>query len=68
MKMKKEKRKDSKVLDQKGQTFIEFIFLFLVLISLSFGFLSGFRSYIGFRWEKMIKIIASPNENEVQIP
>ncbi len=56
------------VKNQNGQTFLEFIFLMLVIVSISFTFLSGFRTFIGNRWEVMVKIIAMPNQNEVNLP
>jgi hypothetical protein len=64
--MKRESEK--KIDNQKGQTFLEFIFLLLILITMSFSFMSGFRGYIGTRWETMVKLIASPNQNEVSMP
>jgi uncharacterized protein (UPF0333 family) len=54
--------------DQKGQTFIEFILLLVLLMTISFSFMRGFNSHIGSRWEFMLKIIASPNSNDVSIP
>lgn len=60
--------KENAVKNQKGQTFLEFIFLMLVIVSISFTFLSGFRTFIGNRWEVMVKIIAKPNSSEVNFP
>lgn len=54
--------------DQKGQTFIEFVFLLVLLVTISFTFMGGFRSHIGIRWEYMLKIIAAPNSSEVSLP
>ncbi len=54
--------------DQRGQTFLEFIFLMLIIVTISFTFLSGVRTFIGNRWEVMIKIIAIPNQNDVSMP
>lgn len=54
--------------NQKGQTFLEFIFVLLILITISFGFMNGFRYLVGTRWELMIKIIARPNQSEVMLP
>lgn len=53
----KEKNKN-----QSGQTFLEFIFVLLLLVTISFGFMRGFNRFIGTRWEVMLKIIARPNE------
>ncbi len=54
--------------NQKGQTFLEFIMLLMILITLSFGFMRGFNFYIGSKWEVMLKIIARPNASSVTIP
>jgi hypothetical protein len=64
--MKKEN--ENVVKNQKGQTFVEFILLMVLLVSISFTFMSSMRSFIGNRWELMIKIIASPNQSEVTMP
>ena len=50
--------------NQNGQTFIEFIFILLLLVTISFSFMKGFSYLIGTRWEVMLKIIASPNAIE----
>jgi hypothetical protein len=51
--------------DQKGQTFVEFIFILVLLITISFTFMRGFTTLIGGRWEIMLKLIAKPNASEV---
>lgn len=61
-------KKENQLQNQNGQTFLEFIFLLVMLISLSFAFMTGFRTLIGHRWEAMIKLIATPNSREVTIP
>lgn len=58
----------SKLQDQKGQTFIEFILLLVILMTISFGFIRGFNTLIGTRWEVMLKIIANPNQSDVSLP
>jgi len=60
--------KECKLRDQKGQTFIEFILLLVILMTISFGFIRGFNTLIGTRWEIMLKIIAVPNQSDVSIP
>jgi Flp pilus assembly pilin Flp len=60
--------KENLIKDQKGQTFIEFILLLVLLVSLSFTFMRGFNSHIGNRWEYMLKRIAVPNEADVSVP
>jgi hypothetical protein len=54
--------------NQKGQVFLEFILILMILISVSFGFMEGIRYLIGTRWETMVKIIAVPNQATVKIP
>jgi hypothetical protein len=54
--------------NQKGQTFLEFILVLLMLITISFGFMKGFSHLIGTRWELMLKIIARPNQDSVVLP
>jgi len=53
--------------NQKGQTFIEFIFLLLILMTISITFFKSFNYAIGTRWEAYLKIIARPNQAEVNI-
>jgi hypothetical protein len=60
--------KENILQDQKGQTFIEFIFILVLLITMSFTFMRGFNSLIGSRWEVMLKLIARPNASEVMFP
>lgn len=54
--------------NQNGQSFIEFILILLILVTLSFGFMRGFNYYVGVRWETMLKIIATPESSMVTIP
>jgi uncharacterized protein (UPF0333 family) len=49
--------------NQKGQTFLEFILVLMILVTISFGFMKGFSNLIGVRWEIMLKIIAKPNQD-----
>lgn len=60
--------KENNLSNQKGQTFVEFIFVLALLITVSFSFMRGFNSYVGNRWEVMLKIIARPNSGEVRLP
>ncbi|AUO00117.1 hypothetical protein DOM21_00135 [Bacteriovorax stolpii] len=62
------KLKPKSLNNQKGQTFLEFIFVLMLLISISFAYMRGFSFYIGSRWEVMLKIIARPNASTVTIP
>lgn len=49
--------------NQRGQTFLEFLLLLIILVSMSFGLKAGFGYYIGTRWKVMLEIIATPNKN-----
>ncbi|MBC7540123.1 MAG: hypothetical protein H7281_14965 [Bacteriovorax sp.] len=60
--------KENLLRDQKGQTFVEFIFILVLLITISFTFMRGFNHLVGVRWEIMLKIIARPNASEVVFP
>lgn len=54
---------------QSGQVFIEFILILAMLVSISFGFMQGFRAFTGRRWQYMIQIIAKPQpSSSIQIP
>lgn len=53
--------------NQKGQTFLEFILVLLMLITIAWTFMTGFNHYIGARWEVMLKIIARPNGNNISL-
>ncbi len=55
------------VKNQKGQSFLEFIFVILTMISLSMIFIRGINGLVAKRWEVMVKLIAYPNTTEVQI-
>jgi hypothetical protein len=59
--------KPTLVRNQNGQTFLEFILIMLIMVTISFTFLKGFRGLIGTRWEIMLRIIARP-ESTFNIP
>jgi len=63
-----EKRVPNHLNNQNGQTFLEFIFILMILVTISFGFMNGFSRLVGTRWEIMLKIIARPNQNSVTLP
>ena len=46
------------LLDNKGQTFVEFIFLLAILIGLSLSLLKGSNSFLAKQWEIAINSIA----------
>jgi Flp pilus assembly protein TadG len=47
--------------NEKGQSFIEFIMLFVVLIGLSFGMLGTFNNGVAVRWKAMVETIVDQN-------
>ena len=49
------------VQNEKGQSFVEFLFLFLLLIGISYTMVAGFNGRVGQRWTEMVNIIASDN-------
>jgi hypothetical protein len=53
--------------NQKGQTFLEFIFVLITMISIGMFFIRGINGLMGKRWETIIKIISDPNEDQVQM-
>ena len=50
--------------NESGQTFLEFILLFFLLITISFGILSGFNRQIGKQWRAIVKAVALPNNTD----
>lgn len=50
--------------NHSGQTFIEFLFLLLVLVTLSFSLLRGFNDTVGKQWRAIVKAVAIPNHPE----
>lgn len=59
--------KPTVVRNQKGQSFLEFILVLLIMMTVSFAFLKGFRGFIGQRWEIMLTIISKP-ESKFNLP
>lgn len=62
------KPKECHLNNQKGQTFLEFIFILMLLVTISFAFMRGFSYMIGTRWELMLKLIGKPNQSSIQLP
>ena len=56
------------VKNQNGQTFLEFVMLMLVLVSLSFITLKGFNNSIAERWLAIVKVIANPSPTAIELP
>jgi len=51
----------SKLNNKKGQSFVEFLFLFLLMIGLSYTMVAAFNGRTGQRWTELVNIIASDN-------
>lgn len=49
--------------NEDGQSFIEFILLFFILFTISFGILSGFNRSIGKQWSAIVKVVTQPNSS-----
>lgn len=47
--------------NHSGQSFMEFLFLFLILIIMSFTLMRGVNTAIADRWVQFITIITSPD-------
>lgn len=52
--------------DQKGQTLVEFLFLMIILIGLSFVMLNGFNTGISNRWQTLVRLIAQPTPSTIE--
>ncbi len=53
--------------DESGQSFIEFIFLLLVVMTMSFVMIAGFNGGMSERWKALVMIISAPTTSEVEI-
>lgn len=53
--------------NKKGQSFVEFLLLLLVMISLSLGLIAGFNRGLGERWVAMIKVISAPTNTAIEL-
>lgn len=59
----KKVRRKIPLLNQKGQTFVEFVLLLAVVMIISVGMLSTMNSNLGEYWHAMAKkIVDDPNE------
>ena len=54
------------IFNKKGQTFVEFILLFLFITTLSLVLLQQVSGQMSKRWKTMIEIIATPTDTEVE--
>lgn len=50
--------------EQGGQTFVEFIFLLLVLVILSTVLVTGFNTALSRQWKALIQAISMPNDTD----
>ena len=55
------------VKNNQGQTLLEFLFLFVILITLSFVFLTSINGYVGNRWTAFIKVISKPTATIIEL-
>jgi len=56
----------SQINNQKGQSFVEFMFLLLVLLVLSFTLILGLNKGVGKTWKKMITTISAPTTSTIE--
>lgn len=59
--------KHNNIIDSNGQTFLEFLVLFTLMISLSFLLLRGINSNIATRWQALVKNIVTHHEKSPTI-
>jgi hypothetical protein len=52
-------RKVQPLLDQKGQSFIEFVLLMLMVIGLSYGYMRIVNGNLGKKWSSMVTVIVN---------
>lgn len=52
---------------ESGQTLVEFLFLMIVLIGMSFAMLSGFNAGIANRWQALVTLIAQPTPSNIEL-
>lgn len=55
------------VSDESGQTFLEFLLLIAVMITLSYVMIGGVNTQIAKRWTMLVKIIADPTTSNIQV-
>lgn len=53
--------------NEKGQTFIEFILLLVMLIGISYGLLAGVNGGVASRWKALVTIIAQPTDSDLTL-
>lgn len=58
---------DQKFSDERGQTFLEFLLLIAIMITLSYIMIRGVNGQVAERWTILIKIIAAPTSSNIQV-
>ena len=64
MKVEKENQNDE-ILDESGQTFLEFVLLLATMVLLSFTLMNGFNKGISELWKSYIQAIANPTDTNI---
>lgn len=57
-------RNQEKILDSKGQSFIEFLFLLLILMGLSISLIAGVNNTVSKQWSALVQAISLPNNTD----
>ncbi|WP_127715529.1 hypothetical protein [Halobacteriovorax sp. HLS] len=55
------------LVNDNGQAFIEFLFILLTMVLLSFGMLKGMNNSIAQRWLGTVKAIAKPTPTNIEL-
>jgi hypothetical protein len=55
------------ICNNRGQTLIEFIFLFVILVIISTGFISTVQGHIADMWEFTVNIIIKDNDPTLRL-
>ncbi len=61
-------RHKRRIVKEDGQTLIEFLMLFFVMISLSFLLLTQSNRFIADRWQAFVTVIAKPSATTIELP
>jgi hypothetical protein len=51
---------------QEGQTFLEFLLLLFVVISMAFIIVQGVGAGVGTKWKAMIEKISAPTDTDIE--
>ncbi|OUR92920.1 hypothetical protein A9Q84_20640 [Halobacteriovorax marinus] len=55
------------IVNENGQAFIEFLFILLAMVLISFGMLKGINGSISLRWLGTVKAIAKPTPSNIEL-